>query len=882
MLETLLSWKLEQPEMLWLMLPGVLLVIWALWRRLPAVAALLRILAFAALALALSRPYSETQHSDAQLAAAVDVSASISDKAIDSFAQTLRAHLAQASSAVLQPFAATAGEVIRLDAGSSATDIAKALKDSRAKLELSETNLEAALRSARTQTSSQSLLLFSDGQETLGDARRVARELAPEGLRLYPVAANPELFERPKIFFSSLYAPLTVDAGDFTEVRLTARNDFAEAHEVLLELFLGNDKLYAQRLSVPGNQERLVTIKTPALKGGLQRIRAALRAQDVQTEDEMHRWISVKEKSRILLLSGASEDERVLRQLLSLKGYALESILGDGRTPIPTELQNYSSIILNNIAKHQVSDSFLRALEKYVAGGGGLLLVGGDRSFGLGGYLDTVLDEMSPLKFVPPQTKKRRVNSAVLLLIDKSRSMLFENKILAAKKAALSTVQSLKDDDYVGVIGFDSTPFVIIKLDTVASVKGMAEHRLRNLTAAGQTNLLPALAAARRSLEAAPAGRKHVLILSDGRVPPAGNAYHDELMQMRRAGVTVSSVAVGAEADVPFLKLLSQYGSGAFYHTLDPSQLTAIFLQDVKVAIGEKTLKERQDYEVEQGPDGVTSTSLRTFPPLRGLVETRPKREAKLELVTREGEGFLPVLARWEYKSGTVVAFSSDANGRWSAPWVRWDGFSKFWSQVVDSIKNKTPSQASDIDFDLRYSVNRKDVLLDLALFDRSLAGRATPRVTAEITTPGSERRSVSLQAVRQGRFQGSIEQARPGDYQLTVSYGSVKLPPLAFTIRADAFGEQVGSGLNVALLSELAHTTGGALNPNPGQLSTESRTTSERSDHFLPFVIAAFILVLLEAFLREYALGRQKAVAARTEAASTRPVGSYQRKRAA
>ena len=42
---------------------------------------------------------------------------------------------------------------------------------------------------------------------------------------------------------------------------------------------------------------------------------------------------------------------------------------------------------------------------------------------------------------------------------------------------------------------------------------------------------------------------------------------------MRADGITISAVALGIEADVPFMQMMSQVGRGAFYHTLDARRL---------------------------------------------------------------------------------------------------------------------------------------------------------------------------------------------------------------------------------------------------------------------------------------------------------------------
>ena len=613
-----------------------------------------------------------------------------------------------------------------------------------------------------------------------------------------------------------------------------------------------NKKLSSETLSVEPEQERLISQTTPELKGGLKRIKSLLY-EDGELVDERHRWISVEEPQKLLLISGSTDDAKVLKELLSIKGYALESIVANGRKKIPTEFKDYSLVILNNASKKQLPASFLNKLEKHVrVDAGGLLLIGGPKSYGLGGYKGSLLEKMAPLEFLKPRTKKKRLVSAVALVIDKSRSMIQQGKIESAKRAALTSIEALKDDDYVSVIGFDSAPFVIIRMAKVKEVKPIASRRLRNLTAAGRTNLLPALAAARQALNRSGAGRKHIIILSDGKVPDAGTQYFSEIGRLRKAGVTVSTVALGSEADVPFMKVVSQRGNGAFYHTLDPSKLPQIFLRDIKVSVGEETIKEAEDFFVTEGDSGIYSTQLRSFPKLRGFVETKAKKAARLELVTKKEAKTFPILASWQYGLGKVIAFSSDANGRWSLPWLRWKNFVTFWNDLTKSAKPESGEKGENIDFDLRHSVKSEKLMLDLAIFDKSLAKKSAPTIGAKITSPGGGIKNVIFKQEKKGRFFAELPNARPGDYRVELSYGSLKLPVMGITLEAELFGEQLDRGINVSALNKIAFATSGSINPEAKALAAENRVLSEKRQLYIPLVILAFVLILIEAYIRE------------------------------
>jgi len=109
----------------------------------------------------------------------------------------------------------------------------------------------------------------------------------------------------------------------------------------------------------------------------------------------------------------------------------------------------------------------------------------------------------------------------------------------------------------VAIIGFDNAPLSVMELQKVSLARGNAEQRLRNLTAKGGTNLLPGLALARLRLSRAEAGKKHILVLSDGIFPHSSNSFVREINQIKSEGITMSTIALGLDADVPFLKMLA-------------------------------------------------------------------------------------------------------------------------------------------------------------------------------------------------------------------------------------------------------------------------------------------------------------------------------------
>lgn len=825
----------------------------------------LRALVFLLLLLALADPVKKSSQSSEQLFALVDVSSSVPAEGLRAFAQRLREFLDGQDGLTVSVYPFAKGiqkQPITFESGMSAEELFEELERRAPALDRGDTDIGGALNFASSTASGGAVLLLSDGFENFGNAKEVARTLASAGGRIYPLIPGEEPFRARTVELSMLSAPLTAKAGDLVEVRATARNTTGKDRTGTLEILYDDKPILSQRVSIRGGEERLLSAKTPAIEGGLHRVRAVLKGDD-GTSQELHRFVSARNKAKLLLLSGSKEDERVLKQLYAMKGYSVESIVADGQQSFPKDFDETSGIILNNVAENQLPRGYLNQIKSYVSKGGGLLVVGGDRSFGLGNYINTPLEEISPVRFVPPQTAKRRLVKAVALVIDKSRSMAYDGKIEGARDAALLAIRSLKDEDYASVIGFDETAFVVIRMAPVSEMKDQASYRLANLVAMGRTNLLPALIEARRALSKAPADRKHIIVLSDGKVSYAGDEYVQELSRLRQEGITLSAVGLGEDADAPFMQLLAQYGRGAYYQTLSSSKLPEIFIQDIKVATGEKTMREKAEFPIGIGPAGLSSSDIERFPPLRGYVETIPKKGSSIELITKGESQIAPLLASWKYDAGKVIVYTSDANGRWSLPWLNWEGFARFWSQLTEEIEHSPDENTSQVDFDLRTSVNRKSLSFDLAVFDERLKSAAAPRISAEVTLPGGEKRTIAFVPEKKGRFKGVLDNARPGDYRVEILYGKNKLPVIGVSLQGALFGETPGRGINRENLAELASLSGGVINPEPSQVSRATRVV-ERAEHlFPPLIIGAFILFLLEILYRELGilafLGRLK-----------------------
>lgn len=812
---------------------------------------LFRVLLLVLLGLILAAPYGEKPAFTGHLPALIDVSDSIDSVQGDKMLQLLRAVERPELPITLYPFGRKVSSVPFSLSDFSSYD---QLRSAFSGLDTSASGLSEAIDSLVGSQGGMQLLVASDGYETRGSVRERLPLLRDKRVRVYPIIPEGNQKNQGAFRISQVYAPLTAAQLTTSTVRVTVENSTLQDRTGDLEIFAGNTPLSRQVVKVATGAEQVYVAQTLPAKGGIERVWARLIPRDKQSaESSGETFIAGEGRERVLLMSGSSQDSTYLAKVLENQAYQLDNRVGSGSFPSDS-LSGYSTIILNNIAIDQLGRNNADAVVQAARAGKGVIMVGGDRSLGLGGYRGTVIEEALPVELLPPQREERRLSVAVMLVIDKSRSMDSDSKMDYAKEAARTFIANMKNDDYIGVIAFDASPFIVVRLGLLSEIRSMATDRIGRIFPTGSTRPLSAIDEARRSLVRVNAGRKHMLFLTDGQIEDAGPQYTELVRQMRLLGITSSTVMLGSE-DGRFLKTLAEQGGGAYYQTRDARSLPRIFLEDVRVASGNQSMREQSSYRVLPAPDGkLRSTEITSYPQLLGYVQTKVKPKASTELIVSDGAKQEPLLARWQYGQGQVIAFASDANGRWSRDWISWGGYHQFWNELLGSVRPEGDSGAEKIPFDMRHFVENSRLVIEYALYSDDLAGT----FTAQVKSPDGTSQELSFQQMSPGRYRAEITDPVPGRYDIAGSLGRRKTAAVAFSLPPDGFKEQQGLGYNMPLLNLMARTTGSVVNPTAGSLMYGMSKNMTRENRSGLFIIGAIICALLEILSRELLLRRR------------------------
>ncbi|HEY0192022.1 MAG TPA: VWA domain-containing protein [Kofleriaceae bacterium] len=353
------------------------------------------------------------------------------------------------------------------------------------------------------------------------------------------------------------------------------------------------------------------------------------------------------------------------------------------------ELEKFDLVLVSDVPAHLMGASQMQALDAYVSQmGGGLIMAGGEDSFGSGGYERTKIEQIMPVRFDSEKIKEQP-DIAVALVIDRSGSMQGP-KLEAAKESARATAEVLSPNDYITVIAFDSEAQVYVR-PTRAANKMRISNDIARLQSGGGTNIFPGLKEAFELLQGINAKVKHVILMTDGEAPTDGIA---ELVQdMRASRITVSCVGVQG-ADRSLLAMIADAGDGRLYMVEDIGALPKIFMKETQEAQKSQLVEDVVHVRIAKKVEAIEGTGVENAPPLHGYVSTKPKPTAETILISDLGE---PILARWRYGAGMSVAWTSDVKNRWSPEWIRWNGFPKFWAQVIRSSMRRKVYDSYDL-----------------------------------------------------------------------------------------------------------------------------------------------------------------------------------------
>src|SRR5690606_10515291 len=158
---------------------------------------------------------------------------------------------------------------------------------------------------------------------------------------------------------------------------------------------------------------------------------------------------------------------------LERRGFQLEGKPPHAAGSRPEAYLGNDAVVLMDVAAIDLARAQQDALDAWVREhGGGLALLGGERSFGPGGYLETPLDSLSPLS---SKVSRDAPAVAMLFVLDRSGSMQQVvdgvSRLDIAKEATLAANELLGEGSEIAIVVFDEEARVLLPF-TDSSARG--------------------------------------------------------------------------------------------------------------------------------------------------------------------------------------------------------------------------------------------------------------------------------------------------------------------------------------------------------------------------------------------------------------------------
>ena len=556
--------------------------------------------------------------------------------------------------------------------------------------EKTATNFEDAISKALTLIPgdySGRLVMLTDGKETRGDIWRMGQALSTSNAEFLTLLYEDE--EITDAYIDSVSLPSYLHPGDKYAITILVESNYET--DAVIELYNGSVRTASNGVHLNRGSNRFVfsaQADADADSGAMENIRVQVHADaDACPENDSFSAYSVVESApRVLLIAGQGAEILEFDSVLRAAGCNYHVVSALNAPDSINAMLDYKSIILADTYIDDLPAGFLENLETYVKDYGcGFICCGGEDSFALGGYRNTVLETVLPVD-MQPRSVNEIPSMAMVMVIDHSGSMISEaadytnvSDLDIAIRAAAVAVDNLRDSDYVGILTFDDQYDWQVEL-RVADDKEAIKDELMQISEGGGTTIKPALMEACEVISESEASIKHVVLLTDG-MGETDN-FEDVISAYTEDGITLSTVAVGSSSDTQLLEQLADGCGGRYYYSDISSDIPKIFAKEVflgsesYIQNGIFSLKVQKNHELTNNlfADG--------WPVLYGYIAATPKTASSPVIVSDDKEN--PILTVWQYGLGRTVAWNSDVTGEWSGAFAGKDDYVQMWKRIVD------------------------------------------------------------------------------------------------------------------------------------------------------------------------------------------------------
>jgi len=561
---------------------------------------------------------------------------------------------------------------------------------------------------------------------------------------------------------------------------------------------------------------------------------------------------------RLLVLNSDGQDDNFTRALKSGR-LPVDVAASKGHPLSPESLEGYRAVVLENVISADLGRLKMERLAEFVEDrGGGLLVTGGERSFGSGGYFKSPLDEVLPVS-MEMREEHRKTRLAMAIALDRSGSMAVtvkggKPKMHLANLGTAEAIRMLSAGDSVAVIAVDSSPHVIQALTPVDDPETIV-HKVTGIESmGGGIFVYEALVAAGRQLMDSEQSTKHIILFSDANDSEEPGDYKTLLGQFEQAGITTSVIGLGTptDKDSELLKDIARLGRGNILFTDDPQELPRLFTQDT-MSVARSSFIKKDSATQPAGIPGQLIASARLmgelaagkFPNADGYNLSYLKPDATLGVVSQD-EYAAPWSAFWYRGLGRAAAITLEVDGKYSGAFGTWDEYSDFlitharWLMGGDKLD----------DIYLKLDREGEDAVVTVELDSDRPAKLTSEAPTLSYLPPADEREQLvdlPFQWTGPNSLQARFKLARTGTYRTLVKLGGrniVRGPAVTLPYSSE-YMPRIGLPEGRQVLTAISELTGGHERVDVLESLTD-RPRSARMTSLVPWLVSISVALLL------------------------------------
>jgi uncharacterized membrane protein len=702
--------------------------------------------------------------------------------------------------------------------------------------DLTATNLAAGLHMAMAimpDDTANRIVLVSDGNET-EDSVLAAAELA----KANKVPIDVLLLEyehRNEVIFERIIAPARARQGQSANIRMALRTQNPAKGTVRLKMngqpidLNGSDEGDGMRVELTPGSANVFPVTVSLDSPGPQQFDAVFEP-DSLGDDDINRNNSavavtfVGGQGKVLVIDDGNAESEYLVRALQESDIAVDVRGPEALAGGSVMIAGYDAIVLANIPRSAIADEEDAMLHAYVHDlGGGLVMLGGDQSFGAGGWLSSQTSKVLPVKLDPPQTKQM-VRGALALIM---HSCEMPQGNFWGQRVAIAAIEALSSLDYVGicVFGWGQAAAPGINGATWAFPMAPAGDKSAPIAAAKQMAVgdMPDFGAsmqlAYNGLMGVRAGQRHAIVISDGDPSPPTQALINQYIAAKITITTVMVAGHGSASDRAGMNYVATQTGGRFYEVKNPKNLPQIFIKEAQV-VSRSLIQEGDVYQprvASRLPGPIEGFG--DVPAIDGYILTAPREGlTQIPIVIDTKDGADPIYAHWNYGLGKSIAYTSDLTGKWGARWASWAQFRAFWEQSIRWVMR--PSSPANFAVNTRQEGDR--AVVEVEALEANASFLNFMQTNAVVLHPDNIAEPLSLQQIGPGRYRGEFKVAGAGAYLINVNYSaggnaeSATKGNLQAAISVPYSREFKSVKHNAALLKQLAEMTKGReLNAN-------------------------------------------------------------------